>query len=51
MNILGLYFENMKRKMGVIGQKINMGFNGKRQRSPAKNGQVVKPQEPTSLIR
>ena len=39
----------MKRKMGVIGQKINMGFYGKRQRSPAKNGQVVKPQEPTSL--
>ena len=27
-----------------------MGFDGKRQRSPAKNGQVVEPQEPTSLI-
>ena len=35
--------------MGVIGQKINMGFYDKRQRSPTKNGQVVKPQEPTSL--
>ena len=35
--------------MGVIGQKSNMGFYGKRQRSPAKNGQVVKPQEPTAL--
>ena len=49
MNIKGLYFENLKRKMGVIGQNINIGFNGKRQRSPAKNDQVVKPQEPTSL--
>ena len=29
----------MKRKIGVIGQKINMGCDG----------QVVKPQEPTSL--
>ena len=35
--------------MRLIGQKINMGFYGKRQRSPTKNGQVVKPQEPTSL--
>ena len=35
--------------MGVIGQQNNMGFYGKRQRSPAKNDQVVKPQEPTSL--
>ena len=26
----------MKRTMGVIGHKINMDFNGKRQRSPAK---------------
>ena len=29
--------------MGVIGQKINMSLYGKR------HGQVVKPQEPTSL--
>ena len=36
--------------MGVIGQKINMGFYGKRQRSPAKNGQVMKPQEPMGLL-
>ena len=35
--------------MGVIGQKINIGFCGKQQRNPAKNGQVVKPQEPTPL--
>ena len=35
--------------MGVIGQNINMGFYGKRQRSPAKYCQVVQPQEPTSL--
>ena len=35
--------------MGVIGQQIKMGLYGKRQMSPAKNGQVVKPQEPTSL--
>ena len=35
--------------MDVIGQTINMGLYGKRQRSPAKYGQVVKPQEPISL--
>ena len=49
MNIKGLHFENLKRKMWVIGQNINMGFYGKMQRSPAKNGQVVQPQETTSL--
>ena len=31
-NIKGLYFENLKRKIGVIGQQINMGRCGKRQR-------------------
>ena len=35
--------------MGVIGQRINMGFYGKRQRSPAKNDQYLKPHEPSSL--
>ena len=49
MNIYGLYFENLKRKIGNIGQKINMDRYGKRQRSPAKKCQVVKPQKPTSL--
>ena len=32
-----LYFKNLKGKIGVIGQQINMGRCGtKRQKSPAK---------------
>ena len=50
MNIKDVYFENLKRKIGVIGQTINIGRHGKMQWSPAKNGEVVKPQEPTSLM-
>ena len=50
MNIEGLYFENLK-KIAVIGQKMNMGFYEKGRGIPQKNGQVVKPQGPTSLRR
>ena len=48
--VKSLYFENLKRKIGVlIGKKNNIGRYGKRQRSLAKYGQVMKSQEPSSL--